>query len=82
MTPALIYWSDGVLPLSKIEGIQSAIIWERNGHRRFIPQERIREFLTMAASIEKFAGPDTPRLTGILWSMTEEYKPYDQEYPT
>ena len=75
MTPALLYCSKDTLPFSQLEKVRGAVIWNRDGHYRWIPAGRVRAALNAREFIEQLKGPDSPALNGIPWAMTEEYKP-------
>lgn len=69
MTPALIEHSGDILPWDKFKTISSAIIWNRDGHFRLVPEGRVRDFHRLMRL--KVAGPDSKPLRGIRWEDTE-----------
>ena len=76
MTPALLYCSEDTLPFSRLEKVRGDVLWCRDGHYRWLPAGRIREYKEMPSNGKRFNGPDSPPvLEGIPWIMTEELKP-------
>lgn len=69
MTPSLIKHSGDLLPRAKFKEVRSAIVWDRDGHFRFIPQGRVRDFRRL---VEYGGGRDRKAPTGIRWEDTEE----------
>lgn len=79
MIPALIFCSEEILPFSQLEKIRGDVIWDRDGHRRWIPAGRVLSALNACHFIEQLQGPDSPALEGFPWTMTDEYKPDEQK---
>ena len=77
MLPALLFCSEDVLPFSQLEKVRGAVIWNRDGHYRFIPAGRVFCAVNMFRRLNLLHGPDSPALKGIPWTMTEEYKPHE-----
>ncbi len=69
MTPSLITHSGDVLPWSKIKLTTSAIVWNRDGHYRLIPEGRVRDFHRLMVSDQAYVDRPVPK--GIAWVDTE-----------
>lgn len=67
MTPALLHHDGDVLPWEKFEHITSAVVWDREGHFRLIPEGRVRDFHRLRGLPGDLSQP-----IGIRWEDTDE----------